>query len=461
MHGQLIMLCLTAFFILSTCNRVYVHPFNLLTYNKSECERIQSQDPSTEKIFFPTGIESKNNAEDDIKPQTNLEEGDLGAVEKYLISLIEDLSFRAVAGWWKLQKTDSILIPYTDFFRTFVSFYLGASGNTSRSLQTFLGFEDPSASLNCTSTVNGFKVISKLKKIDNYLFSKDSNINTQRTVCMFVSPSVALSETFVHGLFSTADNFYIRAVDVKDSAKAVKLINEFLASKLQVNTKSGLTSIDGTANFMYISHVQFKGKVAKSFLLPNHQPFWTEPNKKIMVPMISVSGMFQMTEDNNANLFIIKISLSDNDFLLLVKPINGNTLDNIESSMKWDTYITWVNSLPKRYTYINLSLPRLKIQQSYNLQDLLPSLYVSELLGKNADFSKMSKTNIKVGKVINTIDFELEEGGTDPNGESNTPPENKEGVEMKLNSPFILALCEGTTKSLLLLGRVVHPTNII
>lgn len=45
-------------------------------------------------------------------------------------------------------------------------------------------------------------------------------------------------------------------------------------------------------------------------------------------------------------------------------------------------------------------MPKLKIERSYNIQDLLPSLNVSELLGKNADFSKMSTTNIKVGKVM-------------------------------------------------------------
>ncbi|XP_040285366.1 angiotensinogen [Bufo bufo] len=461
MYLQEIMLWFTAFIGLSTCNRVYVHPFNLLTYNKSECENIQFHDHSSE-MFFPTAIESKNNAdENNFELQRNLEAGHIGTTESYLISIINSVSFRAVAGWWKLRKTDSILIPYTDFFRTMVSFYLGASGNTSNSLQTFLGLEDKSGSTNCTSKVNGFKVISTLQNIDTFLFSKDSNINTLRTVCMFVSPNVPLSKKVVHGLTLTADNFYVRTVDFKDSTKAVKLINDFLDSKLPANAISGLTSINVIADFMYISHVQFKGKVANSFLLPKRQPFWTEPNKIVLVPMIAVSGIFQFTEDSTANQLIIKISLSDNDFLLLVQPLNGNTLENIESSMNWNTYQEWVNGLSKRSRYINLSLPKLKIERSYNIQDLLSSLEVSELLGKNADFSKMSKTNIKVGKVINTIDFELEESGTDPHEENDIPETKEEPLEVMINRPFILALCEGTTKSLLLLGRVIHPTNII
>ncbi|KAM3930008.1 angiotensinogen [Leptodactylus fuscus] len=460
MHFQYIMLCLTAFICLSTCNRVYVHPFNLLAYNKSECEQIQSQDQSAEKIFFPINIESKTTEERNVKLPAYLEASHLETSENYLMTLIEAIGIRAVTEWWKLHKTDTILIPYTEFYRIMVSFYLGAAGNTSVNLQKFLGFQDPSGSTGCTSTINGLKVISKLQKIHKFQFSKDSNIDILRTVCMFVSPNVPLSEKVVHGLNPISDNLYVRSIDFKDS-KAVKLINEFLDSKLPGNTKPELTSIDVTANFMYISHVQFKGKVAKSLLIPSPQPFWIEPNKVVLVPMISVTGIFQFTEDNITNKLIIKIPLSDKDFLLLVQPINGNTLENIESSMERITYGNWLNQLLDKYRYIKLSLPKLKIERTYNIQDLLYTLNVSQLLGKTADFSELSKTNINVGQVINIVDFELKESGEDPNGDNKIHETKEEPMELKLNRPFILAICDGTKKSMLLLGRVVHPTNTI
>ncbi|XP_071997339.1 angiotensinogen [Engystomops pustulosus] len=460
MHFQLIFLSLTAVIGFSTCNRVYVHPFNLVAYSKDECEKVQSQNPSAENMLFPPAIESKNNAEEkNVKPQTVLEEDKLKILRNYIVPLIEALSFRGAAKLFKQHTTDSILIPYTDFFRTIVSFYLGASESTSSSLQSFLGIEDPSRSKNCTSKMNGFKVISVLRNIDSLLVSKDSNINTLRTVCIFVSPKVQLSEKFVHALAGSVDNFFVRAVDFTDSTKAVKSISEFLDSKLSEDTKSGLTFIDETANLMYISHVLFKGKVDKSSLIPNHQPFWTEPNKIVLVPMIAVSGIFQFHEDNTRNQLIIKIPLSDNDFLLLVQPINGNTLENIESSMMWVTHLEWGKELSKRY--IHLSLPKLKIESSYNIQDVLHNLNLSELLGKDADFNKMSTTSIKVGKVINTVDFVLEESDVDPNDDTNVPETKEEPLDIKLNKPFILALFEGTSKSLLLLGKVVKPTNVI
>ncbi|XP_073416223.1 angiotensinogen [Dendrobates tinctorius] len=452
------MLCLTAFIGLSTCNRVYVHPFNLLAYNKSECDKMELQDHSDEKMFFPIAIESKNNA---AEKKIQVEAEDFGPAERYLVPLIGALSFRAVDGWWKLHKTETILIPNTDFFRTIMSFYHGASGNTSRSLQAFLGLNHPLGFTNCTSKASGINVFSKLKSIDQSFCSKDSIITThRRTAFIFVSPNIPLSENFVHGLKVNVDSLYVRAVDFKDSAKAVKSINEFLESKLPANTKTGLNAIDGTTNFMYSSHVYFKGKVANSSLIPNHQPFWIGPNSIVSVPMISVSGMFPFIEDITKNQLLIKIPLCDNDFLLLAQPINGNNLENIESSMRWETYLNWIDTLYKsQKRYINLFLPKVKIELSYSIQDILSSINVLGLLGKNADFSKMSKTDINMGKVTNIVDFELEESDAESSGESNVTEAKDKPKEVKLNKPFIVALCEGTSKSLLLLGRVVHPTN--
>ncbi|XP_075059439.1 angiotensinogen isoform X2 [Mixophyes fleayi] len=451
---------LTACIGLSTCNRVYVHPFNLFAFNKSECEKVQSQNHTIENMFIPIPIESKMKGEDkSVKVKTYQETRQLGTSESYLTSLMNDLGFRAFKQWREIYRSDTVLISCTNLYGSLMSFYLGASEHTSTSLQDFLGFGHPSGATNCSSQVNGLKVISKLKIIDNLLFSKNANIDALKTTCIFVSPSLSLSEKFVHDLTSSADHFYVRAVDFTDSVTAINLINKFLETQLAKKSKSGLTSIDVTSNFMYTSHIQFKGKVSKSFLIPELQHFWIEPNRKILVPMISVSGVFQFKEDYTSNQLVLKISLSENDFLLLVQPTNGNTLENIESSLTWDTYLKWLNSLTNRY--ISLSLPKLEIESALNIQDLLTNLEVSYLLGKDADFSKISNANIKLGKVINTVHFELEDSGADPNEAQDDHKNKEEPLKLNFDKPFIVAMFEGSTKALLLLGRVVNPVNII
>ncbi|XP_073483657.1 angiotensinogen [Aquarana catesbeiana] len=462
MYIQNILLCLIASLVLSTCNRVYVHPFNLFAYNKSECEHIQTQNDTIEKTFLPISIETEITSEEKIwKVKTYPRKYNFGYLESFVTSLINDLGLRAFEALKGIHTSNTILLPSTNFYCSMVSFYLGASGETAMSLQKLLGFEHPSGSTSCTSQVNGLKIISKLKTIDSALFSKNDSISVWKTVSIFVSPGVPLSENFIHDLGPSADHLYTRAVNFTNSATAVHLINEFLDARLPKKTKSGLTPFDEASNVMYISHVYYKGKVTKSFLIPELQQFWIEPNRQISVPMISASGIFQFKDDSIKNQLVLKIYLGENDFLLLILPTNGNTIENIESSItsyNWQT-LNWLNGLSNRY--IHLTIPKLEIECSYDAKDLLTYMKLSSLLQKTAHFGKLSNEQINIGKILNIVHFELEDSGEN---EANYIPEKNKGqepLEVNVNKPFILVFFEGTTKALILLGRIVNPLNII
>ncbi|CAI9568395.1 unnamed protein product, partial [Staurois parvus] len=86
--------------------------------------------------------------------------------------------------------------------------------------------------------------------------------------------------------------------------------------------------------------------------------------------MISASGIFQFKDDSLTNQLVLKIFLSEKDFLLLILPTNGNTLENIESSItsqNWQT-LNWLNGLSNRC--IHLTIPKLEIECSYDAKDL-------------------------------------------------------------------------------------------
>ncbi|XP_072265327.1 angiotensinogen [Pyxicephalus adspersus] len=455
MYLQNILLCMIVSLGLCRCNRVYVHPFNLFAYNKSECEHLQTQNNTFEKTVMPVPIETRFTSEEKFrKVETYTRTYQFDVSESYLTSLINFLGQRAYQALEELHTTNTILLSSTNFYWSMVSFYLSASGETALSLQKLLGFEHPSESKSCTSQINGLKIISKLKTIDRALFSKNGNILVLKTIFIFVSPGVPLSENIIRELAPSANNLYIRAVNFTNSAKAVGLMNEFLDIQLPKKSKYGLTSVDEASNFLYLSHVYYKGKVTKSFLIPELQQFWIEPGRQISVPMISATGMFQFKYDSISNQLVLKIYISENDFLLIILPINGNTLENIESSFKINSWQT-LNGLSNRY--IHLTIPKLEIECLYDANDLLTQMKLPNLLGKTAHFGKLSNEDINIGKVINIVHFELGDSG---DNEVNVPEENQEPLEVKVNRPFILMLFEGTTKASILLGRIVNPITI-
>ncbi|KAM4770948.1 angiotensinogen [Rhinophrynus dorsalis] len=460
-----LLLCLIVYIGFSLGNRVYIHPFNLFSYNKSECEKYERQNNTVGNLFIPNSIELK------IKPEDEIFVSKISLVKKkpedlerqrvsFLSALMNIVGFRAFNGWRKTHKGDTVLISYTDLFGSLVSFYLGASTNTSAALQAFLGFDHQSGDKNCASKVNGLKVISTLKIIDNLLFSIDKNIDSLKMICIFVSTNVPLSENFINNMMPLVDEFYVRAVDFTDSPKAFDLINEFLNARTSKKPKDVLTPIDPSTNLLFTSYIHFKAKLKNSFLMPELQDFWIEPNRKISVPMMSVTGRFQYKHDNSINQLILRIPFGENDFMLLVQPINGNTLENIESLLSWDYFLKLLDNLSSRH--INLMLPKMEIESSYDIQDILNNLELTTLLGKKADLSKISNMDITVGKIINKVHFELEDSGinTDEGKALALEKDGLEQLQVSFDRPFLLSIFEGTTKALLFFGSVKHPVNV-
>ncbi|XP_063299269.1 angiotensinogen [Pelobates fuscus] len=466
MKVQIILLHLAAYVAVSVCNRVYVHPFNLFNFNKTECEKAEKLNHTIEKLFIPISIDSKIKSEEElVKEKTSFDVKHLGITGNYMLNrltyLMNDFGFRALNALMKMSKDDTFLLSYTNLYATMISFYLGASGDTSDDLQTILGFLHSSGHADCASKVNGLKVLSTLRNIDNLLFSKGANIDALTIACIFVAPDVPLSEMFVQNLLPSADELYVRSVDFTNSIKAAELINDFLESRTSKKNQNVLKSTAESTNLLYTSYIHFTGKVNNSFLFPEPQDFWIEPNRKILVPMLSVSGTFQYKTDDTTNQTVLKLPISENDFLLLVQPTNGNTLENIESSISWDTFQKWLNNLSNRK--INLSLPKLEIESSYDIQEILAKLGVPSLLGNTANFRKISNVDIQVGQIINKVNFELESIALDTSEAKShlSDKDDIEPLEVKYNEPFLLAVFEGTTKAFIFIGRITNPVNAL
>lgn len=458
MSSRLILLCLTACIALTVCNRVYVHPFHLFAYNQSACEKLERENQTTseDKTFIPIVIDSTNTAEEEgLRDRFTLESQSLGPKGHqrliYLTKLVNILGFRFFGAWKEMHKLETVLLSPTNLYGALVSFYLGASKNTSDNLQEFLGF--PSGGSNCTSKLDGHIVFSSLKAIDSLLLSKEDNIDASKLAFLFVTPGMHLSGAYVYDLVPSADALFVRAVDFSDPTQATEKINGFFNARISRKGRPLLTSVDASTTLMYASYMHFKGKVMDAYPVAEPEDFWIDGNRKISVPMMSVIGMFQFKHDGRKNLFVIRVPLSNNDFLLLVQPTHGKTLEQIESELSTDYYASFFENTGSRF--VHLTLPKLAIENTYDLQDILANMKLPTLIGKKADLSRMSNTDIRVGKILNKVYFELEDSGVEP---KNPPREDGRMIlTITLRQPFLLAVYEGSSKALLFLASVRNP----
>ncbi|KFQ91618.1 Angiotensinogen, partial [Nipponia nippon] len=454
------LLCLLACLTVVTCDRVYVHPFNLFSFNKSTCEELESLVQEGRKTFVPISIESQTTPayEDDLNDKDKLEAPSLTGRGRQKLSYLKDfvyiLGMRFYRQLREARRRENVLLSPTSLYGSLVSFYLGASNQTAADLQGLLGFVPPSGDPDCTSRVDGHKVLSSLRMIESLIKSRDEELLFSKTLCLFSAAGVPLSHLFVQDLLPSADALYARAVDFTNPSEAAKQINAFMEARSKGRSKCLLTDIDPSSDLLFAVDVQLAVNLKQAFQLKEPQEFWVDSNTKVLVPMLSVTGTFKYKTDASGTFSVVEVPVSQTALLVLLQPIHGSDLEHVESQLPLQSS-AWLQQLAPRE--IKLTLPELTLEGSSDLQELLADMELPALLGKGADLSKIRDANLTVGKVINKAFFKLASDGTDQPEDPAAQKEDSVFLEVTLNKPFLLAVFEEKSRAMLLLGRVTNP----
>lgn len=262
------LLCLLLCLTVVACDRVYVHPFSLFSFNKSTCEDMENLAQEGRKTFVPASIESQTTPayEDDLKDKVKLDTPNLSGRGRQKLSYLKDfvyvLGVRFYSELREARRGQNVLLSPTSLYGSLVSFYLGASNQTAADLQGLLGFVPPSGDPDCTSRVDGHKVLASLRTIESLIKNRDEELLFSKTLCLFTAPGIPLSEQFVHDLFPSADAFYTRAVDFTNPSEATKQINTFVEAKSEGRSKCLLTDLDPSTDLLFAVDVRLAGEQA-------------------------------------------------------------------------------------------------------------------------------------------------------------------------------------------------------
>ncbi|NXK92209.1 ANGT protein, partial [Formicarius rufipectus] len=457
------LLCLLACLTVVTCDRVYVHPFNLFSFNESDCDKLEElvQEGKT-KTIVPVSIESQTTPtyEEDLNDKDKLEAPSLNVSGKeelgYMKDLVYVLGVRFYSILRKAQPGKNVLLSPTSLYSSLVSFYVGASNQTALDLQGLLGLVPPSGNPDCTSRAVGRNFLSSLRTIESLVKSRDEELFFSKALCLFSAPGIPLFEQFVQDLLHSADAFYARAVDFTNPSEAAKQISAFVEAKSKGQSKCLLTAIDPSADLLFAVDVHLAVNAKQAFKLKEPQEFWVDSNTNVLVPMLSITGTFKYKTDASGTFSVVEVPISTTALLVLLQPVNGSDLEHVESELTGQSS-AWLQQLSPRE--IKLMLPELAIEDSSDLQALLADMELPALLGKGADFSKISSSNLTLGKVVNQVFFKLTSEGTDWPEDSAAQKEDGVYLDVTLNKPFLFAVFEKKSRAMLFLGRVTNPLH--
>lgn len=190
--------------------------------------------------------------------------------------------------------------------------------------------------------------------------------------------------------------------------------------------------------------------------------FRVTPEEQIDATMMHQTGSFRYAELPHAQVLEMPYQ-GDDVSMLLVLPDETTGLADAEDWLNADTLLDTVDAL--EMTRVDVKLPKFQMEMDASLKRPLVELGKPTAFSGSANFSGMADANLTISDVIHKAFLRVDEKGTEAAaatgviiGLTSVPP--PPSAYFHADHPFLLAMRDNRTESLLFLGRVMRPEAI-
>jgi serpin B len=149
--------------------------------------------------------------------------------------------------------------------------------------------------------------------------------------------------------------------------------------------------------------------------------------------------------------------------MLVLLPNNANSTDDVVEALTPENWDVWINGLT--VTKVDLRLPKFTYEYKNVLNDELMSLGMEVAFTDQADFSGINGTgDLFISKVLHKSFVEVNEEGTEAAAVTSveidvTSFPGPENTIFNVDHPFLFAIREISTGTILFVGRVQNPLS--
>ncbi|XP_077077729.1 leukocyte elastase inhibitor-like isoform X4 [Siphateles boraxobius] len=361
---------------------------------------------------------------------------------------------------------------------------LGARGNTAAQMIKVLGFNNEPPIMQQTQkpqTPAELKKCPEEKPEDQIhsSFNKFMNELNKPGVPYALSLANRLygeqSYQFVEKFLNDAKSYYeagLEKVDFKNESEAARVnINKWVVEKTQEKIKDLLPqgAIDGMTKLVLVNAIYFKGNWEMKFPKEATRDGQFKLNKNQTKP---VKIMYQKKRFPLAFIPEIKSQVLElpyvgkNLSMLIILPnkMKDNTtgLQKLEKALTYEKLMEWTKPEVMRQQEVQISLPRFKMEETYDMKSLLISMGIKDVFDeKKVNLSGMSSNNdLVVSKVIHKAFVEVNEEGTEAAAATAAVVITrclKIPQVFNADHPFLFFIRQNPTKSILFYGRFCSP----
>ncbi|KAM9149049.1 protein Z-dependent protease inhibitor [Pangshura tecta] len=283
----------------------------------------------------------------------------------------------------------------------------------------------------------------------------------QRGSFSFIQKNFRLKEPFLNQSKQYFDMEFL-SVDFHNSTHAKNVINQNINKKTKGKIPKLFEELDQHAKLVFVDYVLFKGKWLHPFntRFTELETFHIDKYRNVQVPMMFKSDKVASTSDKNLGCIVLKLPYRGSAHMLIAMPEKEGDYASLEDHVTAELVESWLRNMKTRK--MDIFFPKFKLDQKYQMHELLHALGIQNLFTRKADLSQLTDQRfVKVSKIIQRAVIEVDEKGTEAAVASGSeitaysmPP------TIKVNRPFLFMIYEETFKTLLFMGRVVNPTEL-
>ncbi|NXL95610.1 OVALX protein, partial [Alectura lathami] len=225
---------------------------------------------------------------------------------------------------------------------------------------------------------------------------------------------------------------------------------------------SGYVDLD-TA-LVLVDAVYFKGMWKTAFKAEHtrEMPFSMTKQESKPVQMMCQNGTFNVAVLPAEKMKILELPYASGELSMLVLlPDEMSGLQQIENTISFEKLANWTSPSVMGKRRVKVYLPRMKMEEKYNLTSVLMALGMTDLFSPSANLSGISSAqSLKMSEAVHGAYVEVSEEGIEVASSAEVMGDMKNSAELeefRADHPYLFLIKHIPTNTIVYFGRYCSP----